>query len=651
MKEIKLTLNSKTAEADLNTLIRDAASFVPGTHCKIDESVVRCENSGEEKRVGSARTEGSRTAIVIDDPIRVQGFYRYYISSSVAKRYSLEVQYTFRNIRDSREAISGLGADGYVWAITAYTPDWLIPGTIYQGDYTESMIQNRIDTRFSGRQPAIPVDEYLKRYGRTAAEQIKYIHEFMRREHTEPLPIYEEFHPSLYNINIDNSTNRLGEHIGREIAIRKNGFYEYEWQNPTDLESRRKTIFMKLFEYRRHDGSELKWVISAGAYQDEVYAPILRLRTEIFMLFLAISLIFTLGFVALINYNLLRPLAELLSGVRQVNEGNLAVRVSVQASDEIGFLATSFNSMVESLKRTGEALRAKTAELERSETKYRNLVENSGEIIFSMNMSGNILTMNRAVANYLGHRPNSLVGKDFVSLSADKENLQILRGAIRDVQDGAQAQFRTHLLTRTGEPLEMDIRLERAESDSGYLIFGRALTVKEDELNRLIVRESQVYETGNFITKINMITDRLTGPIQKFLPDDIVANVRLCLREALINAIEHGNLEIDFETKTHAMANGDYLEFIAMRQNLPEFASRKIKIEYALSDREVSYRIADQGKGFDHRSVKLKPLEKDKKLSHGRGLLLVRATFDRVEFNEKGNEILLVKYLDKRPVV
>ncbi|GAA4457086.1 hypothetical protein GCM10023189_27260 [Nibrella saemangeumensis] len=53
---------------------------------------------------------------------------------------------------------------------------------------------------------------------------------------------------------------------------------------------------------------------------------------------------------------LLRPLNAVLSGVQQVNAGNLAVTVPFTVQDEIGYLAQNFNQMTESLRQSKEAL-------------------------------------------------------------------------------------------------------------------------------------------------------------------------------------------------------------------------------------------------------------------------------------------------------
>jgi signal transduction histidine kinase/class 3 adenylate cyclase/ActR/RegA family two-component response regulator len=64
------------------------------------------------------------------------------------------------------------------------------------------------------------------------------------------------------------------------------------------------------------------------------------------------TLIIVLLFPLFFQANLMRPLDNLLQGVRRVNQGERNVEVPVQYTDEIGFLTDSFNHMVASLRET-----------------------------------------------------------------------------------------------------------------------------------------------------------------------------------------------------------------------------------------------------------------------------------------------------------
>ena len=123
--------------------------------------------------------------------------------------------------------------------------------------------------------------------------------------------------------------------------------------------------------------------------------------------------------------------------------------------------------------------------------------------------------------------------------------------------------------------------------------------------------------------------------------------VKMGLQEIIINAIEHGNLNITFDEKTKAMSEGRYLDFIRERQLDPRYRDRRVTIDYILTADSVRYMVTDEGAGFDFMKTMSKvdeSVEKDM-LTHGRGINMTRVLFDEVKYNKKGNQVLLVKNL------
>jgi nitrogen fixation/metabolism regulation signal transduction histidine kinase len=58
-----------------------------------------------------------------------------------------------------------------------------------------------------------------------------------------------------------------------------------------------------------------------------------------------------------------------------IAEGDLDVEAEVESHDEIGLLATTFNSMTEQLRSSMTSLELRTLLLQQSEEKYRTLVQ------------------------------------------------------------------------------------------------------------------------------------------------------------------------------------------------------------------------------------------------------------------------------------
>ncbi|HMU85509.1 MAG TPA: ATP-binding protein, partial [Leptospiraceae bacterium] len=113
----------------------------------------------------------------------------------------------------------------------------------------------------------------------------------------------------------------------------------------------------------------------------------------------------------------------------------------------------------------------------------------------------------------------------------------------------------------------------------------------------------------------------------------------------VLNAVEHGNLEIDFDTKTRAMAQGAYFDLLLARQRDPAYAGRKVKVDVSLNPNRVIFQVEDEGRGFDHESAKARADQaNEERLEHGRGIKMTLAIFDLVQYNTRGNRVTLVKF-------
>jgi two-component system, NtrC family, sensor kinase len=75
-----------------------------------------------------------------------------------------------------------------------------------------------------------------------------------------------------------------------------------------------------------------------------------------------ITLAVIVGLPRFLRSNLLSPLHQIMEGVRQVDAGNLAVRVPVTVNDEVGMLAHQFNRMTDSLHLYSNQMEALVAE-------------------------------------------------------------------------------------------------------------------------------------------------------------------------------------------------------------------------------------------------------------------------------------------------
>lgn len=115
----------------------------------------------------------------------------------------------------------------------------------------------------------------------------------------------------------------------------------------------------------------------------------------------------------------------------------------------------------------------------------------------------------------------------------------------------------------------------------------------------------------------------------------------LGLRELIVNAVEHGNLEIDFDHKSALLAAGEWQDEIEARLATTEFRDRYAAVHLSRDGDAFMIRITDEGPGFDWRTH-LDPDTAPKHMLHGRGMsLAMGAGFKSVAYLGDGNEVVI----------
>jgi anti-sigma regulatory factor (Ser/Thr protein kinase) len=227
---------------------------------------------------------------------------------------------------------------------------------------------------------------------------------------------------------------------------------------------------------------------------------------------------------------------------------------------------------------------------------------------------------------------------------------QIVRANLRSLSRDRESVSFTALMDdpRTGEPEELEFHIAYLETDSGETEYiCRAEKRRADRLLRSIDSESLQLTIDNYIISIDHVASRLTSALSKYMDSGSALMLKMGLQEILINAVEHGNLNISFDEKTRALEENRYLDFIRERQQDPRYRDRRVHIEYKLTPQAVQYRITDEGDGFDISDTmkRVDDTVEQEQLSHGRGIRMTRLLFDKLQYNSRGNQVLLVKTL------
>lgn len=133
------------------------------------------------------------------------------------------------------------------------------------------------------------------------------------------------------------------------------------------------------------------------------------------------------------------------------------------------------------------------------------------------------------------------------------------------------------------------------------------------------------------------------------LPGNQRLHLRSALQELLLNAVEHGNLEIRHEDKRRAIAEDRFEQLIAERLALPALSRRLVTIHvvYERGKHSLHFCIADEGSGFPWRHYLYRGIEGcPHEEANGRGIFLVHSFFPDMTYNEAGNEVTITVPLE-----
>lgn len=139
----------------------------------------------------------------------------------------------------------------------------------------------------------------------------------------------------------------------------------------------------------------------------------------------------------------------------------------------------------------------------------------------------------------------------------------------------------------------------------------------------LMSRQNNIVEESITIpSQIKYVREVSSTILNKIKPRNIdegtLFDIRLCVEETVRNAIEHGS-----------------------RNN----SDAKVKIYYRIEEDKFIFEVEDEGSGFDYRKIPDPTHDDNIMKASGRGIYLVLRMMDKVEFNDKGNRIKLLKYL------
>ncbi len=220
---------------------------------------------------------------------------------------------------------------------------------------------------------------------------------------------------------------------------------------------------------------------------------------------------------------------------------------------------------------------------------------------------------------------------DLMQLKADKNCLLVL------LSERADKDVSSELVKLIDMHVSCDTELSSLFRAIELITIHEAQNIDDETRKKLIRERFLSLKNLQLVFRTIAQTDKIADIIA--LGSPICDHLKIGLFELLVNAVEHGNLEIGYDKKSELLEKGTLIEEIQIRQNDEKYRDRTVRVDIKTVGEELKISIIDQGKGFnpepffDFKPEKLL-------LPHGRGILLARSSvFTGLEYSAKGNQV------------
>jgi PAS domain S-box-containing protein len=209
------------------------------------------------------------------------------------------------------------------------------------------------------------------------------------------------------------------------------------------------------------DGSPILGFLQSEYSLDQIDSLIFGISTSFVIAALVAIILGTMALWLMFETALARPIRALLKGIRALARDNLAFRFKTDRKDEFGLVGRSFNQMAARLQWQQNELRYATEYLE-------GIVENSADIIITVNLKGRIETANRGAEMALGYRKDEMIGQPIEMLFADPRERDAAIAKLQDQDNVTNLEVR--FLTKNKEERIVLLTMSRLRDRDGTAI-------------------------------------------------------------------------------------------------------------------------------------------------------------------------------------
>lgn len=399
------------------------------------------------------------------------------------------------------------------------------------------------------------------------------------------------------NVTILNAA--ILDKTGKEFAgYSKKGEEHYSFSIRKDGDIQTYELFDNKIEvsYRIFQGKEFLGTVLLRADLSDLDTIILR-NLKIAGLILFISLLIAFAISVFLQQIIANRLLLLVSATKEIGEsGNYSLRAPSDGGDEIGILSEGFNDMLAKIENTQNSLKEfnkqleekveeRTADLKKAQAtlelnkeKYRKVVDEVGELIYSSDYKGNFTYINPICQKLTGYMQNELIGKHFTELIDPEWKLKVAKFYKNQFDNRSpETTYSFPIITKSGERkwVEQNI-IQNTVGDkiTGYQGIVRDITLRkrmEDELTQSNERFSKIFKSNPIaMIQTDVATDKVVDINKQFIElfgykkEEIVGKKTLDLNMLDMQSAIVADSELAFRIKTQMEQKG-YINDIELR--------------------------------------------------------------------------------------
>lgn len=237
--------------------------------------------------------------------------------------------------------------------------------------------------------------------------------------------LLDTFYAQVLNIELDNSGyaylmdfegNILSHHDKSLIGQNFNELVKNEEKIDLSKKKSGKGNYIykgirKIVVYDNIEGTD--WILALVVEEEQVYKPLSKLLW-IYLLIAFATILFAIILSSIFIKNIISRLKLLSNASVLISQGEFDIEIECLGNDEIGDVSKAFNRMKSEIKET-------ISELNSSKSNYEELIENTADVIYSVNKDGYLITANTVFLNKFGIDSYAIGNELFANLVQHSE--------------------------------------------------------------------------------------------------------------------------------------------------------------------------------------------------------------------------------------